>query len=150
MLLLIYALEFSLPAVSAWWGGMEAIAKKGADRERETLHLFQPPRANLLQPHVRHDTSDHSFSCLIVNFRLLAAMQVLGVKEYHRSCTENLHEGLSELGLVPPEVSALLTQAASIPARHSGTPMARALMPPYTHASAPMMQCDDPVSSTCY
>lgn len=38
----------------------------------------------------------------------LMAVQVLGVKEYHRNCTENLHEGFTELGLVPPEVSAVL------------------------------------------
>jgi hypothetical protein len=36
----------------------------------------------------------HEFACL----------QGLGVKEYHRSCTDNLHEGLQELGLTPPEV----------------------------------------------
>ena len=26
------------------------------------------------------------------------------MKEYHRSCTDNLHEGLEGLGVVPPEV----------------------------------------------
>ncbi|CAL5219271.1 g1071 [Coccomyxa viridis] len=41
--------------------------------------------------------------------------QVLGVKEYHRSCTENLHEGLSELGLVPPEVPSPFNLWMNIP-----------------------------------
>ena len=46
---------------------------------------------------------------------MLATLQVLGVKEYHRSCTENLHEGLKELGLTPPEVTtALMTCPQSV------------------------------------
>ncbi len=77
---------------------------------------------------------------------LLAAMQVLGVKEYHRSCTENLHEGLSELGLVPPEVSALLTHI-SVTAALAYLCGVQAPYGMCTHdtvplALAPMMSCD--------
>ena len=31
-------------------------------------------------------------------------LQGLGCKEYHRNCTDNLHEGMEGLGLTPPEV----------------------------------------------
>ena len=42
-------------------------------------------------------------------------MQGLGVKEYHRSCTDNLHEGLKELGLTAPEVPSPVNLWMNIP-----------------------------------
>ena len=98
-------------------GGMEATALKGAD---------------LLRPHMPCDSSDHGVILPYCDLPVCAAVKVLGVKEYHRSCTENLHEGLSELGLVPPEVGAMLTQSAGIPARHSVLPVACVLTSWYT------------------
>jgi len=41
------------------------------------------------------------------------AVQVLGVKEYHRNCTDNLREGLNELGLTPPEVQPVVIESTS-------------------------------------
>ena len=37
------------------------------------------------------------------------------MKEYHRSCTDNLHEGLEELGLVPPEVPSPFNLWMNVP-----------------------------------
>ena len=43
------------------------------------------------------------------------AVQVLGVKEYHRSCTDNLHEALKELGLTAPQVPSPFNLWMNIP-----------------------------------
>ena len=42
-------------------------------------------------------------------------MQGLGVKEYHRSCTDNLHEGLKEIGIEPPEVPSPFNLWMNVP-----------------------------------
>jgi len=41
--------------------------------------------------------------------------QILGCKEYHRSCTDNLYEGMSELGLTPPETPSPLNLWMNVP-----------------------------------
>ncbi|CAK0784976.1 hypothetical protein CVIRNUC_008181 [Coccomyxa viridis] len=41
--------------------------------------------------------------------------QGLGVKEYHRSCTDNLHEALKELGLTAPQVPSPFNLWMNIP-----------------------------------
>lgn len=46
---------------------------------------------------------------------LSPAAQGLGVKEYHRSCTDNLREGLQELGLTPPETPSPFNLWMNIP-----------------------------------
>lgn len=43
------------------------------------------------------------------------ALQILGCKEYHRSCTDNLYEGMSELGLTPPETPSPLNLWMNVP-----------------------------------
>ena len=42
-------------------------------------------------------------------------VQVLGVKEYHRSCQDNLSESMEELGLSPPEVPSPLNLWMNVP-----------------------------------
>ena len=41
--------------------------------------------------------------------------ELLGVAGHHDSCTDNLHAGLSELGLTPPEIPAPLHMFMNIP-----------------------------------
>lgn len=41
--------------------------------------------------------------------------QILGCKEYHRSCTDNLYEGMAELGLTPPETPSPLNLWMNVP-----------------------------------
>ena len=43
------------------------------------------------------------------------SLQGLGVKEYHRSCTDNLHEALKELGLTAPQVPSPFNLWMNIP-----------------------------------
>ncbi|MBS0562512.1 MAG: urea carboxylase-associated family protein [Proteobacteria bacterium] len=45
----------------------------------------------------------------------------LGCKEYHRNCTDNLAEGLAELGLTPPETPSPFNLFMNIPWDGNGT-----------------------------
>ncbi len=47
--------------------------------------------------------------------------QGLGVADYHDNCTDNLKEGLAELGLVPPETPSPLNLWMNIPVAADGS-----------------------------
>lgn len=46
--------------------------------------------------------------------------ELLGCKEYHDNCTDNLAAGLAELGMAPPETPAPLNLFMNIPIRGDG------------------------------
>lgn len=47
---------------------------------------------------------------------------LLGVQEYHENCTDNLVNGMRQIGLVPPEIPSPLNLWMNIPVdRHGGT-----------------------------
>ncbi len=59
----------------------------------------------------------------------------LGIKEHHDNCTDNLADGMKELGLKPPETPSPLNLFMNIPVRGNALSFEPAVAPPGSHVT---------------